>query len=279
MSRTRENRVKRNYIQLVLFSSRFCHTSCAITQSERSRHVKRPSPYTITNARRVACNNAPKCTHPASKYFGICQHRAKTIKKNTNSTQNKSETHRAKQYEVTSFLSTDCGLSTETCSKNVYRLGPRNSFVESIISHEIHCQLCWIVASMVLLDSKNIADAIVCAARCHCTRTLLRRYQLDYNVPCSGKHRLGTNGQQSKLFGFCQLSFTSYRLEGNRLYNKMNSKLHNYNEDRTDVKAQFLIQLSSVHSDGRRIFHTPKIFDFHTKNMSLITFQCYLVID
>ena len=25
----------------------------------------------------------------------------------------------------------------------------------------MHCQLCWIVASMVLLDSKNIADAIV----------------------------------------------------------------------------------------------------------------------
>ena len=50
---------------------------------------------------------------------------AKTIKKNTNSTQNKSETHYAKQYEVTSFLSTDCELSTETCSKNVYSLGPR----------------------------------------------------------------------------------------------------------------------------------------------------------
>ena len=50
---------------------------------------------------------------------------AKTIKKNTNSTQNKSQTHRAKQYEVTSFLSTDCELSTETCSKNVYSLGPR----------------------------------------------------------------------------------------------------------------------------------------------------------
>ena len=49
---------------------------------------------------------------------------AKTIKKNTNSTQNKSQTHRAKQYKVTSFLSTDCELSTETCSKNVYSLGP-----------------------------------------------------------------------------------------------------------------------------------------------------------
>ena len=53
---------------------------------------------------------------------------AKTIKKNTNSTQNKSQTHRAKQYEVTSFLSTDCELSTETCSKNVYSLGPRARF-------------------------------------------------------------------------------------------------------------------------------------------------------
>ena len=49
---------------------------------------------------------------------------AKTIKKNTNSTQNKSQTHRAKQYEVTSFLSTNCELSIETCSKNVYSLGP-----------------------------------------------------------------------------------------------------------------------------------------------------------
>ena len=49
---------------------------------------------------------------------------AKTIKKNTNSTQNKSQTHRARAYEVTSFLSTDCELSTETCSKNVYSLGP-----------------------------------------------------------------------------------------------------------------------------------------------------------
>ena len=50
---------------------------------------------------------------------------AKTIKKNTNSTQNKSQTNRAKQYKVTSSLSTDCELSTETCSKNVYSLFPR----------------------------------------------------------------------------------------------------------------------------------------------------------
>ena len=49
---------------------------------------------------------------------------AKTVKKNTNSTHKKSQTHRAKQYEVTPFLNTACELSTETCSKNVYSLGP-----------------------------------------------------------------------------------------------------------------------------------------------------------
>ena len=49
---------------------------------------------------------------------------AKTIKKNTNSTPNKSQTHCARAYKVISFLSTDCELSTETCSKNVYSLGP-----------------------------------------------------------------------------------------------------------------------------------------------------------
>ena len=58
---------------------------------------------------------------------------AKTIKKNTNSTQNKSQTHRAKQYEVTSFLSTVCELSTETCSKNVYSLGPW-TYIHELIS-------------------------------------------------------------------------------------------------------------------------------------------------
>ena len=29
----------------------------------------------------------------------------------------------------------------------------------------MHCQLCWTVASMVVLDSKSIADAMVCACR------------------------------------------------------------------------------------------------------------------
>ena len=58
--------------------------------------------------------------------------RGQDYKENTNSTQNKSQTHRAKQYEVTSFLSTDCELSTETCSKNVYSLVPRTSFASSL---------------------------------------------------------------------------------------------------------------------------------------------------
>ena len=38
---------------------------------------------------------------------------AETIKKKKNLTQNKSQTQRARAYEVTSFLSTDCELSTE----------------------------------------------------------------------------------------------------------------------------------------------------------------------
>ena len=81
-----------------------------------------------------ACEEGGRRTH-AEKYLGPNMRqeryrkeerrpRAKTIKKNTNWTQNKSQAHRAKQYEVTSFLSTDCELSTETCSKNVYSLGP-----------------------------------------------------------------------------------------------------------------------------------------------------------
>ena len=45
---------------------------------------------------------------------------AKNIKKNTNSAPNKSQTQHAKSYEVTSFMSTDCELCTDTCSKNVW---------------------------------------------------------------------------------------------------------------------------------------------------------------
>ena len=48
----------------------------------------------------------------------------KTIKKNTNSTQHKSQTQCARAYEVTLFLSTDCELSTDTCSKKFIVLAP-----------------------------------------------------------------------------------------------------------------------------------------------------------
>ena len=64
---------------------------------------------------------------------------AKTIKKNTNSTQNKSETRRAKQYEVTSFQSTDCELSTETCSKNVYSGGRHDVTTHVTLSSNHRC--------------------------------------------------------------------------------------------------------------------------------------------
>ena len=79
---------------------------------------------------------------------------AKTIKKNTNSTQNKFQTHRARQYEVTSFLSTDCELSTETCSKNVYSLGPRVSVhCQTQAWGQLHCNViyCYDLVPFVLL--------------------------------------------------------------------------------------------------------------------------------
>ena len=49
----------------------------------------------------------------------------KIIKKNTNSTPNKSQNQRTSAYKVTSFLSTDCELSTETRSRFLYSLVPR----------------------------------------------------------------------------------------------------------------------------------------------------------
>ena len=48
---------------------------------------------------------------------------AKIIKKNTKLDSKQTSTYRVKQYKVTSFLSTDCELSTNPCSKNVYNLG------------------------------------------------------------------------------------------------------------------------------------------------------------
>ena len=50
------------------------------------------------------------------------QHGPKTIKKN--STQKNPKPTKLEDKKVMSFLSTDCELSTETCSKNVYSLDP-----------------------------------------------------------------------------------------------------------------------------------------------------------
>ena len=54
----------------------------------------------------------------------------KTIKKNTNSTPNKSHTQRARAYKVTSFLNTVCELSTNPCTRCLYSLGPWRRIVE-----------------------------------------------------------------------------------------------------------------------------------------------------
>ena len=56
----------------------------------------------------------------------------KTVKKKINSTQNKSQIQSAGAYEVASLLSTDCELSTDTCSKNIYSIGPRSVFVGGV---------------------------------------------------------------------------------------------------------------------------------------------------
>ena len=56
-----------------IFEPILLHELCAYP-IRAQQTPKRPSPYTITNARRVGCNNAPKCTHPASKYLLICQY-------------------------------------------------------------------------------------------------------------------------------------------------------------------------------------------------------------
>ena len=56
-------------------------------------------------------------------FFIVLAPGPKTTKKNTNSTPNKSQTQCARAYGVTLFLSTDCQLSTETCSRFLYSLG------------------------------------------------------------------------------------------------------------------------------------------------------------
>ena len=118
---------------------------------------------------------------------------AKTIKKNTNSTQNKSQTHRAKQYEVMSFLSTDCELSTETCSKNVYSLSPRCFIVCSSPHSHIVCP--------------TSLNPHVCIRDLHRPVLVRRRFRLDQvghaSLEPGGSDSLGLNeslGQDYKRF-------------------------------------------------------------------------------
>ena len=106
-------------------------------------------------------------------WIKTCTMGPKTVKKDTNSTQNKSETHRAKQYEVTSFLSTDCELSTETCSKNVYSLGPwlvvERTAPNSKRRLEDYCLLtsiCWELASRTQIEGHGTARTQHCLEHC-----------------------------------------------------------------------------------------------------------------
>ena len=88
---------------------------------------------------------------------------AKTIEKKKNSTRNKSQTQRARAYEVTSFLSTDCEFGTETCSKDVYSLRPRSSAFSlfGVSASSIHSfahfpVLCFMFSLLHLLQSFSI---------------------------------------------------------------------------------------------------------------------------
>ena len=92
----------------------------------------------------------------APDFFIVLGPGAKTIKKNTNSTQNKSQTSHAKQYGVTSFLSTDCELSTETCSKNVYSLGPRSQCSK----HQHQCLLSKLLTEIIAAAYLIIHDIV-----------------------------------------------------------------------------------------------------------------------
>ena len=81
----------------------------------------------------------------------LLQAGAKNIKKKINLTQNKSQTHRARAYEVTSFLSTDCKLRTETCSKNIYSPGPCSQKISSLFSEWLRLPTLVRVAKLVKL--------------------------------------------------------------------------------------------------------------------------------
>ena len=82
------------------------------------------------------------------------------MQKNTNSTPNDSQTQRARTCEVRSFLSTDCELSTNPCSRFLYSIGPRSLKVFLISADYVSPRAClYSVRSFTLMFS-SIKDRI-----------------------------------------------------------------------------------------------------------------------
>ena len=86
----------------------------------------------------------------------------KTKKKNTNSTPNKYQTRPARAYKVASFLSTDCELSTETCSRFLYSLGPRRSSTDNKISLMPQLRLSCLLFHCLPFYSNTSLDMLLC---------------------------------------------------------------------------------------------------------------------
>ena len=66
------------------------------------------------------------------------------------------------------------------------------------------CQLCWIVASMVLLDSKNVADAIVCACKSVIADTIVCVERGNSVVECRTRNQVSP-GSNPYLLPFRKL--------------------------------------------------------------------------
>ena len=138
-----------------------------------------------------------------TKRVQSCRSGAKTIKKNTNSTQNKSQTH-----EVTSFLSTDCELSTETCSKNVYSLGPRGGNLK-----DAHLPKLYTLNGEVLCDSACVKylGHFICSDLTDDTDIMRQRRCLSIqgNVLLRKFHMCSIGVRLALFMSFCSPMYTS----------------------------------------------------------------------
>ena len=91
----------------------------------------------------------------------------KTIKKKENSTQHNTNLKRARAYEVTSFRSTDCELSTETCSKNVYSPGVTNLVckrIEFVLANH-RTRNAHVINGNACRDTTGQSEFFVCVSR------------------------------------------------------------------------------------------------------------------